>query len=81
MRVINVTNNKSVIRVDEVYTTQNTRAVAGGDLSDLKHTKIQSSGNPTDFFQRTVLSPQGNFGVEAAFQQPTQLQAEVILRF
>ncbi len=80
-RLINVTNSKAVIRVDEIYSFQNTRPVAGGDLEDLKHTKIQSAGNPTEFFQRTVLSPQGNFGVEASFQTPLAASFEVQLRF
>jgi hypothetical protein len=81
VRWINVTNAKAALRVDEVYSTDNTRPVAGGDLSDVKHTKIQNSGNPTEFFQRVVLSPQGNYGVEAAFQPPTFAQFELQLRF
>jgi hypothetical protein len=80
-RVLNVTNSKAIIRVDEVYSFQNTRPVAGGDLSDLKHTKIQNASNPTEFFQRTVLSPQGNFGVERGFQTPLAAQFELQLRF
>ncbi|MEX1369424.1 MAG: TonB-dependent receptor [Nannocystaceae bacterium] len=80
-RLINITNSKAIIRVDEIYSFQNTRAVAGGDLSDLKHTKIQNSSNPTEFFQRTVLAPQGNFGVETSFQTPLSASFELILRF
>ena len=80
-RLLNVTNARAVLRVDEVYTFQNTRPVAGGDLSDLKHTKIQNAGNPTEFFQRAVISPQGNFGVESAFQTPLAAQFEIQLRF
>lgn len=81
VRFLNVTNAKAVIRVDEIYTFQNTRPVAGGDLNDLKHTKIQNPGNPTEFFQRGVISPQGNFGVESSFQTPLAAQFEVQLRF
>ncbi len=81
IRWLNVLNSKAALRVDEVYSFDNTRPVAGGDLSDVKHTKIQSPSNPTEFFQRTVLSPQGNFGVEAAFQNPTAAQFELRLRF
>jgi hypothetical protein len=80
-RLINVTNAKAVIRVDEIYSYSNTRAVAGGDLSDLKHTKIQSSSQPTEFFQRTILPAQGNYGVEASFQTPLAAQFELQLRF
>jgi hypothetical protein len=80
-RLLNVTNAKAVIRVDEVYSFSNTRAVAGGDLSDLKHTKIQSSSQPTEFFQRTILPQQGNYGVEASFQTPLAAQFELQLRF
>ncbi|HWB81842.1 MAG TPA: TonB-dependent receptor [Nannocystaceae bacterium] len=81
IRWLNVTNAKAAYRVDEVYSYDDTRPVAGGDLSDVKHTKIQNAGNPTEFFQRTVLSPQGNFGVEAVFQTPTAAQFELQLRF
>jgi hypothetical protein len=80
-RVINLTNSKAVIRVDEVYSFSNTRPVAGGDLGDLKHTKIQNAGNPTEFFQRVVLPPQGNFGVESQFQTPLAASFELQLRF
>jgi hypothetical protein len=80
-RLINVSNAKAVLRVDEIYTFQNTRAVAGGDLSDLKHTKVQSSTNPTEFFQRGVIAPQGNFGVESSFQTPLAASFELQLRF
>ncbi|MCX4247965.1 TonB-dependent receptor [Paraliomyxa miuraensis] len=80
-RVINITNSRAVIRVDEIYSFQNTRPVAGADLNDLKHTKIQNQGNPTEFFQRTVLAPQGNFGVETSFQTPLAASFELQLRF
>ncbi len=80
-RLINVTNSRAILRVDDIYSFQNTRAVAGGDLDDLKHTKIQNAGNPTEFFQRAVLSPQGNYGVESSFQTPLAASFEVQLRF
>jgi hypothetical protein len=80
-RIINLTNSKAVIRIDEVYSFSNTRPVAGGDLDDLKHTKIQNAGNPTEFFQRTVLPKQGNFGVESSFQTPLAASFELQLRF
>ena len=80
-RLFNVTNAKAVLRVDEVYSFSNTRPVAGGELSDLKHTKIQNSSNPTEFFQRTILPPQGNFGVESSFQTPLAAQFDLQLRF
>ncbi len=81
MRWINVTNAKAVLRVDDVYSYENARPVAGGDLSDLKHTKVQSSNDPTGFFQRGILAKQGNYGVEASFQNPTAAQFDVVLRF
>jgi hypothetical protein len=80
-RLFNVTNAKAALRVDEVYTFQNTRAVAGGDLDDLKHTKQQNPGNPSAFFDRNIVQPQGNFGVETQFQQPLSGQFELVLRF
>ncbi|MBC8073296.1 MAG: TonB-dependent receptor, partial [Deltaproteobacteria bacterium] len=81
VRWFNVTNAKAALRVDENYSFDNSRAVAGGDLSDLKHAKQQSSTNPSDFFSRTVVTPQGNYGVRTAFQNPTAAQFDVILRF
>lgn len=80
-RVLNVTNAKAVLRVDEVYSFQFTRPIAGGDISDLKHTKIQSTSNPNEFFSRVIVSPQGNYGVETQFQQPLAAQFELKLRF
>jgi len=80
-RILNVTNARSVLRVDEVYTFQNTRAIAGGDLEDLKHAKVQSAANPTEFYNRTILARQGNFGVERSFQTPLAGQFEVRVRF
>ncbi len=80
-RLANLTNNKAVLRVDEIYSYSFGRAIAGGDLEDLKHSKIQSSNAPTSFFQRGILPKQGNFGVQTVFQQPIQAQFELRLRF
>ncbi|MEX1368205.1 MAG: TonB-dependent receptor, partial [Nannocystaceae bacterium] len=81
VRIVNVTNAKAVLRVDEIYSYQNTRPVAGGELSDLKHTKIQNGSDPRAFFQRTVLARQGNYGVETAFQIPLSASFDLQLRF
>ncbi|MBX7079450.1 MAG: carboxypeptidase regulatory-like domain-containing protein [Nannocystaceae bacterium] len=81
VRWFNVTNAKAPLRVDENYSFENTRAVAGGDLGDLKHTKVQNAGQPTQFFQRDVVGRQGNFGVQSAFQNPTAAQIDLVLRF
>lgn len=80
-RIFNVTNAKAVLRVDETYSFQNARPIAGGDLSDLKHAKITGQGNPTEFFQPGIVAPQGNFGVETQFQTPLSAQFEIQLRF
>jgi len=80
-RLANLTNNKAVLRVDETYSFAFGRAIAGGDLEDLKHAKVQSSNAPTRFFQRDILPKQGNFGVQTVFQQPIQAQFELRLRF
>jgi hypothetical protein len=80
-RVLNVTNAKATLRVDEIYSYQFSRPIAGGDISDLKHTKIQSTSNPNEFFSRVILAPQGNYGVETQFQQPLSGQFELKLRF
>ncbi len=81
VRWFNVTNAKAALRVDEIYSFDTTRAVAGADLGDIKHVKIQSAGRPTEFFQREVIAPQGNYGVRTAFQNPTAMQVDVVLRF
>jgi hypothetical protein len=81
VRLFNVTNAKAVLRVDEVYSFQNTRAIAGGDLADLKHAKIRNASNPSSFFDRTILAPQGNYGVEQRFQTPLAAQFELRLRY
>ncbi|HEY8379000.1 MAG TPA: TonB-dependent receptor, partial [Nannocystis sp.] len=80
-RLVNLTNARAVLRVDETYSFSNTRAIAGGDLDDLKHAKVQSSNAPTQFYQRTILPPQGNYGVQTQFQQPIAAQFELRLRF
>ena len=80
-RLYNVTNAKATLRVDEVYSFQNSRPIAGGDLGDLKHAKTQSQANPTEFFSREIVAPQGNYGVEAAFQMPLAAQFDVNLMF
>jgi hypothetical protein len=81
LRFFNVTNAKAALRVDEVYSYQNARPIAGGEMSDLKHAKIIDSANPTEHFQRRVLEPQGNFGVESTFQLPLSAQVDVMLLF
>ncbi len=80
-RLVNITNAKTPLRVDETYSFQSTRPVAGGDLEDLKHTKIQSPGAPTSFYQRQIVAPQGNYGTSLAFQRPLSAQFELRLRF
>ncbi|MCA9650510.1 MAG: TonB-dependent receptor [Myxococcales bacterium] len=81
VRIINITNAKATLRVDEIYSYQNARPVAGGELSDLKHTKIVSASDPRAFYQRTVLPRQGNFGTETSFQTPLAASFELQLRF
>jgi hypothetical protein len=80
-RIFNVTNARAVLRVDEVYTFDNTRPIAGGDARDLKHAKIRNQSNPSAAFQRDVITPQGNYRVEAAFQAPLAAQFELQLLF
>lgn len=82
VRVLNVTNAKAILRVDNIYTYQAARPIAGGDLGDLKHAKVWAQGGGADnFFGRTIVQPQGNFGVETSFQQPLSAQFELKLRF
>jgi hypothetical protein len=76
-RVLNITNAKATLRVDEVYTASAARPIAGGDLEDIRHAKIAGQG----LFARTLLPPAGNYGVATQFQQPLTAQFEVKLRF
>ena len=80
-RIYNITNAAATLRVDEVYSFSFARPVPGGDLSDLKHVKIQNQSAPTNFFDRTILPKQGNYGVATRFQQPVSGQFELRLRF
>ena len=80
-RIVNVTNSRATLRVDETYSFSQSRAIAGGDAEDLKHAKIQSSNAPTQFFRRDIVPKQGNFGVHTQFQQPIGAQFELRLRF
>ena len=80
-RIFNITNAAATLRVDEVYSFSFARPVPGGDLSDLKHVKIQNQSAPTNFFDRTILPKQGNYGVATRFQQPVSGQFELRLRF
>ena len=81
-RVLNVTNAKAILRVDNIYTFQSARPIAGGDITDLKHAKVWAAGGGSDnFFGRAIVQPQGNYGVETSFQQPLGAQFELKLRF
>jgi hypothetical protein len=80
-RLLNVTNARAALRVDEVYSYSFGRSIPGGDLSDLKHAKIQSSSRPSDFYERTILPAQGNYGVQTQFQQPLSAQFTLSLRY
>ncbi|MGB1701477.1 MAG: TonB-dependent receptor, partial [Nannocystaceae bacterium] len=80
-RVINLTNSKATLRVDDIYSFQATRPIAGGDLNDLKHARPQDGADPNDFYSRNILIRQGNYGVATSFQQPMSGQFEVKLRF
>ncbi|MEM6994776.1 MAG: TonB-dependent receptor [Myxococcota bacterium] len=81
VRFFNLTNAKATLRVDDVYSFQNTRPIAGGEVSDLKHAKIQDPGRPTEHFQRDIVQQQGNYQVETAFQLPLTAQFDVRLNF
>ncbi|MBL4685808.1 MAG: TonB-dependent receptor, partial [Nannocystaceae bacterium] len=81
VRLFNLTNAKATLRVDEVYTFQTTRPIAGGQTSDLKHAKVQNPGQPSEHFQREIVQPQGNYLVETAFQLPLAAQFDVRLNF
>lgn len=72
---------KAALRVDEVYSFEAARPIAGGDIDDLEHAKVHRPGGGDGFFDRDIVRPQGNFGVETRFQQPVSAQFELALRF
>ena len=80
-RLFNLTNAKATLRVDDRYSVQNTRPIAGGSLSDLKHAKVEDPGRPGQFFDRNVVERQGNYLVETAFQLPLTAQFDIRLTF
>ncbi|MCA9683935.1 MAG: TonB-dependent receptor [Myxococcales bacterium] len=75
-RVLNVTNAKAVLRIDDVYSFDAARPIAGGDLDDLRHAKIRKPGGGDGFFERDIVKPQGNFAVETRFQQGRAYRCE-----
>ncbi len=80
-RIINVTNAQAVLRVDQVYSYEGARPIAGGDVRDLKHARRHEQGGGDGFFDRDIVRPQGNYGVETQFQQPIAGQFELGFRF
>ncbi|MCA9688003.1 MAG: TonB-dependent receptor, partial [Myxococcales bacterium] len=82
-RVLNVTNARSTLRVDEVYSNDRARPIAGGDLDDLRHAKVARprGGDAAAPYARDLLTPQRNYGVATRFQQPISAQFELALRF
>ncbi|MEE9385590.1 MAG: TonB-dependent receptor [Nannocystaceae bacterium] len=83
-RVLNVTNAKAVLAVDQVYSKQEGRPIAGGEISDLKHAKIVQDQQPNEFFggpRQLIIVPRGNYLAELAFQQPLSAQFELKVRF
>jgi hypothetical protein len=80
-RLFNVTNAQPATRVDERYTLQGTRAIAGGDLTQLRHAKVQRRGEPDRFFDRRLVQPAAGFGRVVARQQPVAGQLDVRILF
>lgn len=81
VRFINITNSRAVLRVEEIYSFQNGRPIAGGDANDLKYAKVQNTSNPSDFYSRDVIDKRGNYGVARQFQLPLAASFEVQMRF
>ena len=81
-RVLNVTNAKAILRIDEIYSFQPTRPIAGGGHVELKHAKVWTlASDGEEFFGEEIIQPQGNYGVPITFQQPLSGQLELELRF
>jgi hypothetical protein len=81
MRLFNVTNAQPATRVDERYTSQGTRAIAGGDATQLRHAKVQRRGTPDAYFDRGLVQPASGFRRVIARQQPIAGQLDVRILF
>jgi len=81
MRVINVTNAKTVTRVEELYTYDFAPPIQGGDLEDLKHAKTYAGAGSSGNFGEQLVTPNPSFRAKLTYQQPVTGQAELRLRF
>ena len=80
LRLFNVTNAQPAIRADERYTQQGTRAIAGGDVTELRHAKVQRRGAPDRYFDRGLVQPAAGFRRVIARPQPVagQLDSRIL---
>jgi hypothetical protein len=79
VRVFNVTNSKATLRVDENYSQDDARAIAGGDTQELAHAKIV--GADGRFFGHELVTRRQHFGAPVQLQQPIAAQFELKLWF
>ncbi len=79
--VYNLVNTRVPVRVDEVYTFDSARPIAGGGLDDLRHAKRWVPDAPDRFFSRALIDPQRMFLRPTSFQQPLAGELALALRF
>jgi hypothetical protein len=80
VRIINVTNAQTVLRVDPIYTLDSARPIAGGDSTELKHAR-RSGPAYDEYFGRVLVRPHPSYRAATHFQAPLSGQFELALRF
>ena len=76
--VTNVTNAKATIVVDDRYTLDRAHPIVGGDLRDLPHARVASTGRR---FGRALVQRNPSYGRDLAYQRPVMADVELRLRF
>ncbi|KIG19347.1 Oar protein [Enhygromyxa salina] len=78
--VLNVTNASATLRVNENYTYDRVRPVAGGGIDELAHAKVAGSDRKA-FFGREIIAPSRDVGATIQLQQPVTAEFELVFRF
>lgn len=78
LNVTNVTNAKATLVVDDRYTLDSANPIVGGDLRDLPHARVSSTGRP---FSRALIHRNPSYGRDLAYQLPVMMDVELRVQF